>query len=187
VNRLFFKVTVQNLAEGTVYLSGVRLSGLSCGAPLKGTRINYGGGADYSPPRVLLANLDSTRTGLLYFAKFPQSLVPSPGQVGKDLAKYAKPFGFTLAKGQTESFDIFAYLGTKRSCQFNLTIKATINGKNKELPVNDSGKPFRITGEGTSLNYWFLTPGGSGMEWWGGTGEARVKRKPGDVLAETDR
>jgi hypothetical protein len=187
VNRLFFKVTVQNLTEGAVYLSTMQLSGLTCSAPLKGTRIVTGGGADYSPPRVILINLDSARPAPLYFAKFPETFIPSSTQLAQDLSKYADPFGFTLAKGQTESFDIFGSLRARRSCQFKLAIKATLNGVDTIIPVTDSGKPFKITGEGDSLNFWFYTPGASGMEWWNGVGAPRTVRKPGEALTETDR
>ncbi|RAY13694.1 hypothetical protein DPM19_18700 [Actinomadura craniellae] len=144
VNRIFVSVTVQNTAEGAVYLRNLRLVELRCAAALRGTLIKYRGGADPSPPRTILIDLDAPNPRPWYFPRgIGRSLELPPG----DPPRGQQPFGFQLGQDRSETFEVVAILATRRSCGFKLVMDTVTDGVKKEYVITDSGRPFRVTGE----------------------------------------
>jgi hypothetical protein len=185
VNRIFISATVQSLTDGAVYLRNMRLSELTCSAALKGTRIWLGGGADPLRPRAILVDLDAARPRPWYFPDgLPDDLEMPPG----DPPKGQRPFGFSLKKDDSETFDVVATLSSRRSCRFKLVIDAVLNGESREITVDDAGKPFRVTGD-SDFDYWMWNPYGptEGEGQWSNPGEHSMgTRGLDEVLAQTD-
>ncbi|HEV7931056.1 MAG TPA: hypothetical protein VGP70_01840 [Actinomadura sp.] len=185
LNRVFISATVQSLTEGAVYLRNMRLSELNCPAPVKGTRIWLGGGADPLQPRAVLIDLSAKRPRPWYFpGGLPGTLEMPPGNPPKG----QRPFGFGLKKDDSETFDVVATLSSRKSCQFKLVIDAVLSGESREITIDDAGKPFRVTGD-PDFNYWMWNPYGptEGEGLWSNPGEHSMgTRSPGEVLPETD-
>lgn len=189
MNRLFFGATVQNLTGGAVYLRSMRVTGLKCGPPLKGTRVWAGGGADPLVPRAVLIDLDASGPTPLYFPRIPEEWLSRSGSAGIDPRK-AKPFGFTLPRGGSESFDFVALSFQHRSCEFTLAITAVLNGQSKQITIDDDGRPFRVAGN-PGIDYWMYSPSSPPLHQWtrpsrAEAGEDQILPGPGPTLAEND-
>jgi hypothetical protein len=187
VNRVFFSATMQNLTGGAVYLRSVRVTDLKCAEPLKGTRLWSGGGADPLTPRAILIDLDAAGPTPLHFSRIPEEWLyrDSPSRIDP---RKAKPFGFTLAEGGTESFDIVAVNFKHRSCDFKLAVTAVLNGRSSSMTIDDGGRPFRVTGDPDN-DIWMYNPvPGSSTPWsWPGDGaDGGATRTADQPLLETD-
>ena len=67
-------------------------------------------------------------------------------------SKGGAPFGFTVAKGETETLDIVAT--TRRATyKWVLKLELIVAGKKEELTIDDHGRPFQTTG-GPSRAWW---------------------------------
>ncbi|WP_030169113.1 hypothetical protein [Spirillospora albida] len=186
VNRLFFSVTVQNLTGGAAALRSMRVTDLACGPPLKGTRLWSGGGADPLTPRVILLDLDSAEPKPLLFPRLPEDRSGDDGASKID-PRAAQPFGFTLAEGETESFDVMTLSFKHRSCRFRLAITATLNGRNEQIVVDDGGAPFAVAGN-PALDYWTYFPREPWESRWlrdVPPAEEPWKRSPSEPLEQT--
>jgi hypothetical protein len=188
VNRVFFNVTVQNLTGGAVYLRSIRVSGLRYGPALRGTRLWSGGGADPLTPKVILIDLDESAPKPMLFSAIEEQWLAPSERTRPDVSK-AKNFGFTLPGSGTESFDIAAVGTRHRSCEFTLTIEAVVNGRSRQIRVDDKGKPFRVTGDGDTVMWQYYGVNDPERTWAGGpeTGsENRWLRGGHEQLPETD-
>jgi hypothetical protein len=167
VGMVFFTFNIQNLTGGAVLLRSIQVTDLQCAAPLKGTRIFTGGGAEFKYPGVILIDLDEDRPRPYFLRKERGDLIGKFFfQAAKLTPQQSDPFSFTLSKEETETFDVAARI-TGRSCQFNLAIEAVVNGQQKRLIISDSGKRFRVTGDRDETRWFF--PGGdlNGVPAWG--------------------
>lgn len=187
-NRLFFSITVQNLTGGAALLRSMRVTDLACGPPLKGTRVWSGGGADPLTARVILLDLDAAGPEPLVFPRVPDDWLFPDGRSRIDTGS-ARPFGFTLAEGESEAFDVVTLSFKHRSCRFKLAITATLNGRNEQIVVDDDGAPFAVAGN-PGLDYWMYTPGGPPKYRWSRVGEVPMRegeriRSPGQPLEQT--
>ncbi|GAA1538307.1 hypothetical protein GCM10009678_20780 [Actinomadura kijaniata] len=163
VNRLFFSVTLQNVTGGAVHLRSMRVTGLRCGPPLRGTRVQSGGGTDPLTPRAVLVDLDAAGPAPLVFPRIPERWLSREGDDEID-AKSARPFSYSLPREGSETFDIVALSFEHRSCTFKLAITATLNGESRQITIDDGGAPFAVAGN-PSADHWFYTPGESRFVW----------------------
>jgi hypothetical protein len=66
-----------------------------------------------------------------------------------------RPFGFTLARGETETFDIEAQT-TKSYVRWTLELDLIVGGHKQAIQVDDEGRPFETTALSRNASWsWF--------------------------------
>ncbi|MFC6081736.1 hypothetical protein [Sphaerisporangium aureirubrum] len=125
-----FRVIVQGRTDAGVLIENMRARVVKrATAPKGGTAIGCGAGQGEAEPRNIAISLD----GLDPTAKYSSGV---PGR--KDL------FGFTLAKGETEIFDITATTGSG-TVTWVISLDLVVQGERTTVEVLDNGKPFVTT------------------------------------------
>jgi hypothetical protein len=79
-------------------------------------------------PRTLSLDLDAANPSAVY-----------------RVAGRKSPFGFTLRKGETEVFDLEAHTSKREIIEWNILLKLTIAGEDREIEIQDRGAPFRTS------------------------------------------
>jgi hypothetical protein len=64
-----------------------------------------------------------------------------------------KPFGFTLAKGETEVFDVIATTHSPKILRWNAVLDYTLDGRAGSVEIQDRGRPFRTTAFHAATGY----------------------------------
>ncbi|WP_147312511.1 hypothetical protein [Thermomonospora umbrina] len=92
--------------------------------------------AGSASPRDLSIDLDSARPTARYLVKGRR-----------------EPFGFTLAKAETEVFNITAYTRRPVVIEWRLHLDLTVDGKSRPIEIDDHGKPFRTSAAPAERQY----------------------------------
>jgi hypothetical protein len=69
---------------------------------------------------------------------------PNPSAVYR-VAGRKSPFGFTLRKGETEVFDLEARTSKREIIEWNILLRLTVAGDDREIEIQDRGAPFRTS------------------------------------------
>jgi hypothetical protein len=124
-------VVVQGNTSDAVYVAGMRAHVLSEGTPAEGV-LGVCPSAGTVTPRDVVLDLDASRTG-----KYVTS--------GR-----AAPFGFTLARGETEVFHVTATT-RRHAVRWLLELDLVVAGAHRTIVVSEDGRPFATSAYAETL------------------------------------
>ena len=143
--RTYLRLVVQGRTPSAMLIAGMRAKVVERRRPLVGTQLTCPSAGD-AEIRSMDIDLDGASTEAEYRT-----------------SKGIEPFGFTLAKDETEVFDIRA-VTKKCYCKWFLELDLVVDGKKSVQTISDNGRPFETTMRSDSLRYewnytdtWYLT------------------------------